>query len=123
MVSDKSDKSEMIVHCSVTCLVQFLIGNLPSASTLTDKCGKGWNDTNINKYFTLKKPDDDSDEDSNNKGCAEEVRDKQKGIGKSKQGYMTTSKQFEAHRIILWTMRTILLTKGGKIVTRIISFI
>ncbi len=57
------------------------------------------------------------------KGSAEEVRDKQKGIGKSKQGYMTTSKQFEAHHIILWTMRTILLTKGGKIVTRIISFI
>jgi hypothetical protein len=36
---------------------------------------------------------------------------------------MTTSKQFEAHHIILWTMRMILLTKGGKIVTRIISFI
>jgi hypothetical protein len=83
MVSDKSDKSEMIVHCSVTRPVQFPIGNLPSALTFTDKRGKGWNDTNINKYFTLKKPDDDSDEDSNNEGCAEEVRDKQKGIGKS----------------------------------------
>ncbi len=123
MVSDKSDKSEMIVHCSVTHPVQFPIGNLLSTSTFTDKCGKGWNDTNINKYFTLKKPDDDSDEDSNNEGCAEEVRDKQKGIGKSKQGYMTTSKQFEAHHIIFWRMRTILLTKGGKLVTRIISFI
>ncbi len=72
-----------------------------SASTFIDKRGKGWKDTNINKYFTLKKPDNDSDEDSNNKGCAEEVRDKQKGIGKSKQGYMTTSKQFEDHHIIL----------------------
>jgi hypothetical protein len=76
--SDKSDKSEMIVHCSVTGLVQFSIGNLPSTSTFTDKHGKGWNDTNINKYCTLKKPDDDSDEDSNNKGCAEEVRDKKR---------------------------------------------
>jgi hypothetical protein len=54
VVSDKSDKSEMIVHCSVTRLVQFPIGNLPSASTFTYKRGKGWNDTNINKYFTLK---------------------------------------------------------------------
>jgi hypothetical protein len=27
---------------------------------------------------------------------------------------MTTLKQFEAHHIILWTMRTILLTKGEK---------
>ncbi len=101
VVSDKPDKSEMIVHCSVTCPVQFPIGNLPSASIFTDKCGKGWNDTNINKYFTRKKTDDGSDEDSNNKGSAEEVRGKQKGKGKSKQGYMTTSKQFEAHHIIL----------------------
>ncbi len=84
MFSDKSDKSKMIVHCSVTHPVQFPISNLPSASTFTDKRGKGWNDTNINKYFTLKKPDDDSDEDSNSEGSAEEVRDKQKGIGKSK---------------------------------------
>jgi hypothetical protein len=75
----------MIVHCSVTRPVQFSIGNLPSATTFTDKCGKGWNDTNINKYFTLKKPDDDSYEDSNNKGSAEEVRGKQKGKGKSKR--------------------------------------
>ncbi len=44
VVSDKSDKSEMIVHCSVTRPVQFSIGNLPSATTVTDKCGKGWND-------------------------------------------------------------------------------
>jgi hypothetical protein len=66
----------MIVHCSVSRPVQFPIGNLPRASTFTDKCRKGWNDTNINKYFTLKKPDNDSDEDSNNKGCAEDVRDK-----------------------------------------------
>ncbi len=87
------------------------------------KCGKGWNNTNINNYFTLKKPDDDSDEDSNNEVSAEEVRGKQKGIDKSKQGYMTASKQFEAHHIILWMMRMILLTKGGKIVTRIISYI
>ncbi len=114
MVSDKSDKSEMIVHCSDTRPVQFPIGNLPSASTFTDKRGKSWNDTNINTYFTLKKPDDDSDEDSNNEVSAEEVRGKQKGIGNSKQGYMTTLKQFEAHHIILWMMRTILLTKGGK---------
>jgi hypothetical protein len=28
---------------------------------------------------------------------------------------MTTSKQFEAHHIILWAMRTILLTTGGEI--------
>ncbi len=114
VVSDKSDKSEMIVHCSVTPPVQFSIGNLPSATTFTDKCGKGWNDTNINKYFTLKKPDDDSDEDSNKEGSAEEVRGKHKGKGKSKQDYMTTSKQFEAHHIILWTMKKILLTKGRK---------
>ncbi len=62
------------------------IGNLPSASTFTDKRGKGWNNTDINKYFTLKKTDDDSDEDSNNKGCAEEVRDKQKGHRQIKTG-------------------------------------
>ncbi len=63
VVSDKSDKSEMIVHCSVTHPVQYPIGNLPSKSTFTDKCRKGWKDTNINKYFTLKQPGDDSDED------------------------------------------------------------
>ena len=86
MVSDKSDKSEMIVHCSVTRPVQFPIGNLPSASTFTDKCEKGWNNTNINKYFTSKKPDDDSDEDSNNEGSAEEVRGKTKGHRQIKTG-------------------------------------
>ncbi len=49
VASDKSDKSEIIVHYSVTHPVQFPIGNLPSTSTFTDKLGKGWNDTNINK--------------------------------------------------------------------------
>ena len=62
----------------------------------------------------LKKPDNDSDEDSNNEVSTEEVRGKQKGIGKSRQGYMTLLKQFEAHHIILWMMRMILLTKGKK---------
>ncbi len=46
VASDKSDKSEMIVHCSVTCPVQFSISNLPSSTTVTDIRGKEWNDTN-----------------------------------------------------------------------------
>ena len=84
------NSSHLIVGNSATRPVQFSFGSLPSGATFTEKQGHGWNQTNVAEYFQV------SDEDNG------EIRKEQK---------MISSKQFEAHHIMLWTMRSIKVTK------------
>jgi hypothetical protein len=51
--SVRINKQQMIVHCSVTRPVQFLLGSISSLAAFTDKRGVGWNNKNIKRYFDL----------------------------------------------------------------------
>lgn len=87
-----NNSSHLIVGNSVTRPVQFSLGALPTEATFTDKRGIGWNSTNVADFFHVSSSDDDNG-------------------GKLKEQKMITSKQFEAHHIMLWTMRHIKVTK------------
>jgi hypothetical protein len=68
------------------------LGALPSGAAFTEKQGHGWNQTNVAEYFQVSTTDEDNGE----------IRKEQK---------MISSKQFEAHHIMLFTMRSIKVTK------------
>jgi hypothetical protein len=67
------------------------LGALPSGATFTEKQGHGWNPTNVAEYFQVSSSDEDN----------REIQKEQK---------MILSKQFEAHHLMLWTMRCIKVT-------------
>jgi len=87
-----NNRSHFIVGNSVTQPVQLSLGALPSGATFTEKQGHGWNPTNVAEYFQVSSLDEDNGE-------------------KQKEQKMISSKLFEAHRILLWTMRCIKVTK------------
>jgi hypothetical protein len=67
---------------------QFVVGNIPTISEITDTVGRGWNDKKIARFF-----------DENNKV----------GYGQ-KEVLMTNSKHYEHEYILLSTMKKIKLT-------------
>jgi len=83
-----NNRSHIIVGNSVTRPVQLSLGALPSGATFTEKQGHGWNPTNVAEYFQVSSSDEDNG-------------------GKRNEQKMISSKQFEAHHILLWTMRCI----------------
>jgi len=87
-----NNRSQFIVGNSVTHPVQLSFGALPSGATFTEKQGHGWNPTNGAEYFQVSSSDEDNGD-------------------KQKEQKMISSKQFEAHHIMLWTMRCIKVTK------------
>jgi hypothetical protein len=96
--SGRINKQWMIVHCSVTCPVQFLLGSISRAAAFTDKRGVGWNNNNIKRYFDLpdtidKNQNDESTEEgeNNNKKNKKRKRDPQ---------VMNTARQYEAHHVL-----------------------
>ena len=103
------NKLQMIVHCSVTRPVQFLLGDIGSAAAFTDKHGTGWNNQNIKRYFDLPNKNDSAKKD---KSTEEDENDgKTKENSKRNAQLMNTARQYEAHHVILWTMRQIKITK------------
>jgi hypothetical protein len=86
------NSTHIIVGNSVTRPVQFSLGALPSGAAFTDKQGHGWTSTNIPEYFQVSSSDEDNG-------------------GKQSEQKMTSSKQFEAYHIMLWTMRCIKVIK------------
>jgi hypothetical protein len=42
---------EYIIHNTVTSLIQFSLGSLPTMSSFTQKLGSGWEGINENEYF------------------------------------------------------------------------
>jgi len=82
------NSNRFIVGNSVTRPVQFSLGALPSGAAFTEKQGLGWNPTNVAEYFQVSSSDEDNGE-------------------KRKEQKMISSKQYEAHNIMLWTMRYI----------------
>ena len=86
------NSNRFIVGNSVTRPVQFSLGALPSGAAFTDKQGHGWTSTNIPEYFQVSSSDEDNG-------------------GKQSEQKMTSSKQFEAYHIMLWTMRCIKVIK------------
>jgi hypothetical protein len=86
------NSSHLIVGNSATRPVQFSFGSLPSGATFTEKQGHGWNPTNVAEYFQVSTSYEDNGE-----------------IQKEQE--MISSKQFEAHHLMLWTMRSIKVTK------------
>jgi hypothetical protein len=83
------NNSELIVCHTDTHPVQFDLCTLPSADTFTDKQGSGWNKTNIAEYFSV------TSTDQGNGDTQRHTRRLQN---------MTTSLQYEAHHIMLWTI-------------------
>ena len=83
------NKSELIVSHTDTRPVQFDLCRLPSADTCIDKQGSGWNETNIAEYFRV------TSTDPGNGGTQRHNQRHQN---------MTTSLQYEAHHIMLWTV-------------------
>ncbi len=88
----ETNSSHLIVGNSVTRPVQYSLGALPSGAAFTEKQGHGWNQTHVTEYFQVSTTDEDNGE----------IRKEQK---------MISSKQFEAHHIMLFTMRSIKVTK------------
>jgi hypothetical protein len=86
------NRSHFIVGNSVTRPDQLSLGALPSGAAFTEKQGHGWNPTNVAEYFQVSTLDEDNGE----------IQKEQK---------MISSKQFEAHHVMLWTMRSIKVTK------------
>jgi hypothetical protein len=83
------NRSELIVSHTNTRPVQFALHTLPSAATFIDKQGSGWNKTNIAEYFSM------TGTDQGNGGTQTHNQRHQK---------MTSSLQYEAHHIMLWTI-------------------
>ncbi len=90
-----TNKSELFVSNTNTRLVRFDLCTLPSAATLIDKQGSGWNKTNIAEYFSV------TSTDQGNGGTQRHNQRHQN---------MTTSLQYEAHHIMFWTIREIRVT-------------
>jgi hypothetical protein len=88
----ETNSSHLIVGNSTTRPVQYSLGALPSGAAFTEKQGHGWNPTNVAEFFQVSTTDEDNGE----------IRKEQK---------MISSKQFEAHHIMLFTMRSIKVTK------------
>ena len=88
----ETNSSHLIVGNSATRPVQYSLGALPSCAAFTEKQGHGWNPTNVAEYFQVSTTEEDNGE----------IRKVMK---------MITSKQFEAHHIMLFTMRNIKVTK------------
>ncbi len=86
------NRSHFIVGNSVTRPVQFFWEHYLQGATFIEKQGHGWNPTNVAEYFQVSSSDKDNGE----------IRKEQK---------MISSKQFEAHHLMLWTMRCIKVTK------------
>ncbi len=80
-----TNKSELIVSYTDTRPAQFFLCTLPCADSFIDKQGSGWNENNIAEYFSV-------------------ISTGQGGTQSQKNQYMTTSLQYEAHHIILWTI-------------------
>ncbi len=76
---------EYIIHNSVTRLIQFSLGRLPTMSRITQKQGAGWDRINTDNYFNVGRMDDVL----------------------QKEVMMTTSHQYEEAYIQLMTMRII----------------
>ena len=89
------NRSELIVSHTNTRPVQFALDTLPSAATFIEKQRSGWNKTNIGRYFSM------TSTNQGNRGTQKQNQRHQK---------MTTSLQYEAHHIILWTMREVRVT-------------
>jgi hypothetical protein len=88
----ETNSSHLIVGNSATRPVQYSLGALPSGAAFTEKQGHGWNQTTVAEYFQVSTTYEDNGE----------IRKEQK---------MISSKQFEAHHIMLFTMRSIKVTK------------
>ena len=86
-----TNRSELIVSYTDTRPVQFDLCTLPCADTFIDKRGSGWNENNIAEYFSVTSTD---------RGGTQSIKNQ----------YMTTSLQYEAHHITLWTIREIRVT-------------
>jgi hypothetical protein len=84
-----TNRSELIVSHTNTRPLQFDLFTIPSAATIIDKQGSGWNKTNIVAYFSMKSTD------QGNGGTQTHDQRHQK---------MTTSLQYEVHHIMLWTI-------------------
>ncbi len=84
-----TNKSDLIVSYTNTRPVQFDLCTLPSADTFIDKEGSGWNKTNIAEYFSV------TIADQRNGGTQRHNQRHQN---------MTSSLQYEAHHIMLWTI-------------------
>jgi len=86
------NNSHKIVGNSISHPVQFSLGASPTEVTLIDKCGIGWNSTNVAEFFQVSSSDEDNGE-------------------QRKDQKMISSKQFEAYHVMLWTMRCIKVTR------------
>ena len=91
----ETNSSHLIVGNSATRPVQYSLGALPSGAAFTEKQGHGWNPTNVAEYFQVSTTDEDNGD----------IQKEQK---------MILSKLFEAHHIMLFTMRCIKVTKVEK---------
>ena len=92
---DNNNNSHLIVGNSVARPVQFALGASPTEVTFTDKCGIGWNSTNVADFFHVSSSDEDNGD-------------------QRKEQKMISSKQFEAYHVMLWTMRCIKVTNMKK---------
>jgi hypothetical protein len=82
----------LIVGNSITRPIQFALGALPTGATFTEKRGSGWNSTNFADFFQVSSSDEDN-------------------RVQRKEQKMITSKQFEAYHVMLWSMRSIKVTR------------
>ena len=88
----KNKSCHLIVGNSITRPIQFALGALPTGATFTEKRGSGWNSTNFADFFQVSSSDEDN-------------------RVQRKEQKMITSKQFEAYHVMLWSMRSIKVTR------------
>ena len=86
-----------------------MLRDIGSAAAFTDKRGTGWNNQNIKYYFDLPNQNDSASKDKSTEKDQNDNMSKKSSMWDAK--LMNTAKQYEAHHVILWTMRQIKITK------------